>query len=479
MINRCLLPGNSIEDGPLRAQYNPAEFQPLTFHDAVPAFKDGHSNPRRYLEKCLEAIEAREPVVRAWVEMNVPAARSAADASTKRYQSGRPLSGIDGMPVGIKDLLMTRDMPTRMGSPLYENNHPKQDSACVQALRAAGAIVLGKTVTTELGMSHPGPTTNPFSPIHTPGGSSSGSAAAIGARMVPAAIGTQVVGSVIRPASFCANYAIKPTMGALNRGERQGFSQSHIGVHAGCLTDMWQVAIEIAKRSGGDPGYPGLYGGSDLHAAERPTRLVVMEAQGWGELDGDTRSAFEGLLSDLAQAGIGIIRRSDHSLVEAFEQAIGQSLEITRDVCAYEMRWSLENLVQQFGGGLSDSLTSRLDIARQMTLDDYRLVLSRRDAARAAHAVIAHIADAIISPSSIGPAPRLDNQGVDSGVVHTTGLPNYNAVTSLLGAPTITIPLLAVGGLPVGIQVIGQQHGDDRLAGVARWIAQNIPARSV
>ena len=317
----------------------------------------------------------------------------------------------------------------------------------MQALRAAGAIVLGKTVTTELGMSHPGPTTNPFSAVHTPGGSSSGSAAVIGARMVPAAIGTQVVGSVIRPASFCANYAIKPTMGALNRGERQGFSQSHLGVHAGCLADMWHVAIEIAKRSGGDPGYPGLYGGEDLHGPERPRRLVVMEAQGWVELDQQTKNAFEDLLSDLERAGVQIIRRSDHALVERFEQSIGDSLELTRDVCAYEMRWSLENLVEQFGGGLSDSLTSRLDIARRMTLDDYRLVLAKRDAARAAHASIAHIADAIIAPSSIGPAPRLDNQGVDSGVVHTTGLPNYNAVTSLLGAPTITLPLLAVGGL--------------------------------
>ncbi|TQF42582.1 amidase [Bradyrhizobium sp. UNPF46] len=460
-------------------QYNPAEFRPLTFHDAVPAFKEGGSNPRKYLEKCLEVIEAREPVLRAWVEMNIPGARSAADASTKRYQSGRPLSSIDGMPVGIKDLLMTRDMPTRMGSPLYENNFPKQDSACIQALRAAGAIVLGKTVTTELGMSHPGPTTNPFSPIHTPGGSSSGSAAVIGAGMVPAAIGTQVVGSVIRPASFCANYAIKPTMGALNRGERQGFSQSHLGVHAGSLADMWHVSIEIAKRSGGDPGYPGLFGGSELRAAERPTRLIVMEAQGWSELDHDTRGAFEDLLSDLGRAGVEITRRSEHSLVEAFERAIGESLEITRDVCAYEMRWSLENLVQQFGGGLSDSLTSRLDIARQMTQDDYRLLISRREIARAAHASIAHIADAVISPSSIGPAPRLDNKGVDSGVVHTTGLPNYNAVTSLLGAPTITIPMLAVKGLPVGVQVIGQQHTDDRLAGIARWIAETIPPRSV
>src|SRR3546814_123250 len=160
-------------------------------------------------------------------------AMAAAEASDRRWRDGTPLSPIDGMPVGVKDLYMTRDMPTQMGSPLYAGRSTGEDSACVQALRLAGAVVLGKTVTTELGFSHPGPTTNPFDPARTPGGSSSGSAAAVGAGMVPAAIGSQVVGSVIRPAGFCANTAIKPTLGALHRGERQGLSHSHLGVHAG------------------------------------------------------------------------------------------------------------------------------------------------------------------------------------------------------------------------------------------------------
>ena len=461
------------------ALYNPSEFRALSFHDAVPAFKEGRDSPRAYLERCLATIEEREPVVKAWVEMNFDGARAVADAASERYRVGRPLSSIDGMPIGIKDLLMTKDMATRMGSPLFKDNHTKQDSACIQALRAAGAIVLGKTVTTELGMSHPGPTTNPFSPQHTPGGSSSGSAAAVAARMVPAAIGTQVVGSVIRPAGFCANYAIKPTLGALNRGERLGLSQSHIGVHAGTLADMWHVSIEIAKRSGGDPGYPGLFGGPNLRAATRPTRLIVMEAQGWPQLDDQTRAAFEALLAELRHAGIEIIRRTDNPLVEAFEQAVGECLEIARDVCAYEMRWTLENLVERYGGGLSDSLTSRLEIARRMTLDEYRVVLAKRDTARRVHAAVAEIGDALIAPASIGPAPRLDNKGVDSGVEHTTGLPSYNAVTSVLGAPTITVPLMAVGGLPVGVQVVGPLHGDDRLSGIARWISENIAPQVV
>lgn len=460
-------------------RYDPVTYRALTFHDAVPRFLAGDDTPRAYLERCLETIEAREPVLQAWVSLNAEGARAAADAAGGRYAASRPLSSIDGMPIGIKDVLMTRDMPTRMGSPLFQDNHPKQDSACVQALRAAGAVVLGKTVTTELGMSHPGPTTNPFDSRHTPGGSSSGSAAAVGARMVPAAIGTQVVGSIIRPAGFCANHAIKPTLGALHRGERLAFSQSHIGVHAGSLTDLWRVAIEIAKRSGGDPGYPGLFGGDDLHAPVRPARLIVMRAQGWGDTDAATRAGFEALLDDLRRLSVEIVLPEQHPLVAAFEEAISRSLELCRDVCAFELRWTLENLLAQHGGGLSESLMSRLEMSRHMSVDDYRAVLLARDAARTAFRAIAGVGDALVSPSSVGPAPPLDNGGQDSGVSHTTGLPAYNAPTSVLGAPAITLPLLAVGGLPVGVQVVGQPHSDDRLAGIARWLAEALRPRAV
>ncbi|GGI34135.1 hypothetical protein GCM10010987_77900 [Bradyrhizobium guangdongense] len=268
-------------------------------------------------------------------------------------------------------------------------------------------------------------------------------------------------------------------MGAIHRGERLALSQSHVGIHAGDLRDMWHVSIEVAKRSGGDPGYPGLYGETTLHPATRPLRVIVMEAQGAAELDDDSRDAFERFLTQLRHAGVHTIDRTNHSLVDSFERAIDESLEITRDVCAYEMRWSLENLVERFGGGLSDSLTSRLELARKMSIDDYRQLLAQRDKARAAHAAIAHIADAIVAPSSVGPAPKLDNQGLDSGISHTTGLPSYNAVTSVLGAPTITLPLLAVRGMPLGIQVIGQQHTDQHLVGLGRWISETIPARSV
>jgi Asp-tRNA(Asn)/Glu-tRNA(Gln) amidotransferase A subunit family amidase len=365
-------------------------------------------------------------------------------------------------------------MPTKMGSPLFENNFPKQDSACVQALRAAGAIVLGKTVTTELGMSHPGPTTNPFSAKHSPGGSSSGSAAAVGAGMVPATLGSQVVGSCIRPAGFCGNYALKPTMGAIHRGERQGFSQSHIGVHAGSLQDMWHVAREIAIRSGGDPGYQGLVGPAQLHGASRPESLVVIEAEGWQHTDAATREAFEQLLSFLRSQGIELVTRRDSAVVEAFEKAISISLAICRDVCAYELRWTLDNLVAEHGGGLSESLMTRHKLGQQMTLDQYREVLLARDHARRALEAVAVAGDAMICLSNVGAPPLIGNRQMDSGVEHTTGLPAFNAWTSVTGAPAISLPLLAVEGLPLGVQVVGQWHGDHRLAGIGRWIAEAV-----
>ncbi|WP_338665284.1 amidase [Pararoseomonas sp. SCSIO 73927] len=454
--------------------YDPATFRPLTFHDAVPRFTDGTDTPRAYLERCLEVIAAREPVVRAWVTLNEAGAREAADAATARYRAGRALSSIDGMPVGIKDMLQTKDMPTEQGTPLFKGAQTKMDSASVLALRQAGAVIIGKTVTTELGMSHPGPTTNPFNPDHTPGGSSSGSAAVIGAGMVPAALGTQVVGSIIRPAGFCANTAIKPSFGAIHRGERLAFSQSHIGVHAGDLTDMWRVLYEMGVRSGGDPGQPGLFGEAAPRPAARPGRLIVMESEGWAETDATTAGAFDRVLGGLRDAGVTILRRGDNPLIENFERAISDSLAICRDVCGYELRWTLENLVERFPTGLSESMMSRLGLARSMTLQDYRLVLMQREAARRAFEAIAPLADGLISLSSVGPAPALENKAKDSGVTHTTGLPAYNAATSVLGSPAITLPLLSVSGMPVGVQVIGQLHTDAALAGLARWVVDSV-----
>ena len=171
-------------------------------------FLRGEDKPSNYLARCLETINAKEPEVKAWVTTRIDAVRAEAAAADHRYAAGIPLSPVDGMPIAVKDVIQTRDMPTKFGSPIFDNHETGFDSASVDALRRAGALIVGKSVTTEFAFIKPGPTRNPFDTTKTPGGSSSGSSAAVGAGMVPVALGNQVVGSIIRPAAFCGNYAI-------------------------------------------------------------------------------------------------------------------------------------------------------------------------------------------------------------------------------------------------------------------------------
>ena len=447
------------------AGYAPRDFQALTWHDATPAFRDGIDTPRAWLERCLETIAVREPAVQAWVVRNEAGARAAADASTARWRAGRPVSPVDGMPIGIKDLLETRDMPTGMGCAACKDNFPRRDNAAVTALREAGAVVLGKTVTTELGGAHPGPTTNPFDARRTPGGSSSGSAAAVAARMVPAAIGTQVGGSIIRPAAYCGIVALKPSQGAINRGERQATSQSTHGVHAGCIEDMWLVAMAIASRVGGDPGRAPLSGPATPPAPRRPARLVVMETEGWAELDAASKAAFAGLLARLEAAGVTLIRRGDHPLVERFEQGIAGARAISGAVTGWENRWNTRNLLEQDPEGLSARAKAVLARAEAMTVADYQAALAMREEAQARHARIAPLADAVIALACPGPAPVLDAESA-----RPTGDVAFNAPSSMLFAPAVTVPLLAVDGMPVGVQLMGQPGQDAGTAALARWL---------
>lgn len=471
---------NPDQDSHTDEGYDPGTFKQRTYHDAVPAFIEGTQTPRDYLERCLETIEAREPVVRAWVSMRIEDARAEADASAERYKAGRPLSLIDGMPIGIKDLISTKDLPTTMG--ILDNEvHTKVDSASIQALRAAGAIILGKVTTTEMGLSDPAPTTNPFDRRRTPGGSSSGSGAAVGAAMVPATIGSQVGGSLIRPAGYNANFANRPTVGGLHRGERLGYSHAIIGIHAGSLADMWRVTIEIAKRAGGDPGYPGVFGGDDLSPPIFPSRLIVIETEGWKLTDEKTLEGFEMLLDGLRSAGVRILRRKDHPLIEHFEQSIAEAQSIAMGIIAWENRWNFENLAVNLAGKLRPGVLRLLDIGRTLSVEDYRLLLLRRDQARASMAALAPLAAAVLTLSSPGPAPLFEKpENPDNRVPYgTTGSPTFNVGTSILGVPAVTLPLLAVDRMPVGVQVIGQPNQDDHITGIARWIASTLKPVSV
>jgi Asp-tRNA(Asn)/Glu-tRNA(Gln) amidotransferase A subunit family amidase len=447
----------------------------LTFHDATYRFAGGTDTPRAYLERCLEIIASREPVVRAWVVTNETGARAAADASTQRWREGRALSAIDGMPIGIKDLLETRDMPTQMGCPGYRGNFPRRDNAAVWALREAGAVVLGKTVTTELGGAHPGPTTNPFDQRRTPGGSSSGSAAAVGAGMVPAALGTQVGGSVIRPASYCGNVALKPTQGGINRGERQATSMSTTGVHANCIEDMWQVAIEIARRAGGDPGRPGLFGPPTPPAARRPAVVGVMETEGWGALDAASKAAFEQVVETLRATGVTVLRRADHPMLEAFEASLVGVQAMTSAITGWENHWLFRNLVAQDENAISVRSRAVLAAAERMTPEDYRLRLLQREEVRRRHAALAPVVDALIAPASPGPAPLWAGDVPGAPLVpRPTGDAVFNTPSSGIGAPAVTIPLATVGGMPMGVQVMAQVDMDAQATAIARWMLETV-----
>jgi Asp-tRNA(Asn)/Glu-tRNA(Gln) amidotransferase A subunit family amidase len=450
--------------------------RPVSFQDASAAFATGADTPRAYLERCLQTIAAREPTVRAWVVMNEAGAREAADASTQRWRDGRPLSTIDGMPIGIKDLLETRDMPTQMGCPAYRGNFPKRDNAAVWALRQAGAVVLGKTVTTELGGAHPGPTTNPFDQRRTPGGSSSGSAAAVGAGMVPAALGTQVGGSVIRPASYCGNVALKPTQGGINRGERQATSMSTTGIHAGTIEDMWQVAIEITRRAGGDPGRPGLFGPPTPPAARRPTVIGVMETEGWDALDAASKAAFEQVVANLRAAGVTVLRRTDHPMLDAFETSLVGVQAMTSAITGWENHWLFRNLVAQDPEAISARSRAVLAMAERMTPEDYRLRLLQREELRARHALLAPVVDALIAPASPGPAPLWAGEVPNAKpIARPTGDAVFNTPSSGIGAPAVTIPLTTVGGMPMGIQVMAQVNMDAQATAIARWMLETLP----
>ena len=451
--------------------YDPRTYEPLTFHDAARRFRTGEDTPRDYLERRLATIEEREPLVRAFAHLRPDLARAAADASTERWAAGEPRSPIDGMPIGIKDLLETRDMPTGYGCEAFRGNFPKRDNAAVWALREAGAVILGKTVTAELGGAHPGPTTNPFDPRRSPGGSSSGSAAAVAARMLPAALGSQVGGSIIRPAGYCGNVALKPTQGGINRGERQATSMSTHGVHAGCIEDVWQVAIEIARRAGGDRGWPGLDGPATTPAPRKPERLIVLETQGWADLDDASKEGFAAILGQLREQGVELLGRRDHPLVEALERAVGDARAVCNAITGWENRWATRNLVDQHPGGVSERAKAVLAAAEAMSVDDYRAALLAREAAQAAHAALAASADAIVTLACPGPAHVwLGDEPGAPLAPRPTGDPVFNFPSSLLFAPAVGMPLLAVGGMPVGVQAFGQPHEDASMTAIARWL---------
>jgi Asp-tRNA(Asn)/Glu-tRNA(Gln) amidotransferase A subunit family amidase len=432
-------------------------YLPATAH-----FAAGKDSPREFLERCIAALEAWEPKISAFVTLNLAAARAAADQSTTRWRTGKPLSTIDGMPIGVKDIIETIDMPTQNGSPLFSGFRSERDGASVAALREAGAVIVGKTVTTEFAATEPRETRNPWDTTRTPGGSSSGSAAAVAVGAIAVGLGTQVIGSILRPSGFCGCFGFKPTVGAVNRGgSYDGLSQSAHGTLAASLPEAWQVAYEIAQRAGGDPGFPGLYGPATPPAAAKPRRLALLETDGWAVATPAAKGALEAAIAKLKAAGIAIATHHDNDKVAAVETAIHGARELSMAINAWESRWPINTYRARDAGKLSKSMLDRGIQAEAMTLDDYRRNLADRDKRRAAHHVLAAEVDACITLTAPGAAP---------GGLGWTGDPVFVVPGSMLGVPALSLPVLNDGGLPLGLQLLGFADRDAALFATAAGV---------
>jgi Asp-tRNA(Asn)/Glu-tRNA(Gln) amidotransferase A subunit family amidase len=439
----------------------------VSFAGALPDIMSGKRTPREFLERCLDVIYAREKTVKAFVTLDAKGARKAADAATKRYKAGIPLSPVDGMPIAIKDIIATAGMPTQMNSPAFKGWQSGQDAACVAALRQGGAVIVGKTVTTEFALGFSGPTTNPFDSERTPGGSSSGSAAAVGAGMVPAGLGTQTQASTLRPASYCGAVGFKPTLGALHTGGIHPLSATcdHLGVLAATLDDAWRVASQISLGIG-SPGSPFLSGaGAQPPGARKPRKLIRLYTRGWTEIDSDTNEVFNTTIAALEAAGVEITSSDNNAAIAKLEQELDGGMDEAIAIVAYEMKWPYQDYVARFGNVIGKRIRDLMVEVRKTTPAHYERLLANRRRVRELVRAALKGTDGCITLAASGPA-ILGHE--------FTGSRTFMIPGSWLGLPAFSLPLLQVSGLPLGVQLIGAPDGDGALCAVANWFMKNL-----
>ena len=436
----------------------------ISFDSARHDFLTGASTPREFLEKCISRIESLEPQVQAFVSIDLAAARRSADESTARYRAGRPLSMVDGCPVGVKDIIETCDFPTKMGSPAYKNYQTPHDAACVYALRSGGAIIVGKTVTTEFAIGSSRQTTNPFDVRRTPGGSSSGSAAAVGAGMLPLALATQTQASTLRPASYCGAYAFKPTLGAFRMEGVHVMSPTsdHVGLIGASLQDLWQSASRISLSVGGS-GTNFLQNAEKPIVASKPQRLIRLFTRGWGEMDTAAQSVFNQMLKRLKDMDVEVLDRDSHRDIQEIETTLESCLDRALEIVIYEMQWPFLDYVERYGDLIGPRIHKMMSQARLMTKEYYLGLLEmRRDLQTKLDALINDLnANGFILPSSSGTAPV--------GLEYT-GSRTFPSFANLVGFPAVSLPLLSEDHLPFGVQLFHLQGRDADLCGHALWV---------
>ncbi len=418
----------------------------LGVRDAISAIAAKRFTAADYLRDCAARIAAREPEVRAWAHL----ALDEASKHTHSFPQGR----LRGLPIGIKDIIDTYDMPTGHGSPIYTNARTPADAACVAMLRAAGAVILGKTAMPEFAAVTPGPTANPHNTVHSPGGSSSGSAAAVADFMVPAALGTQTVGSTIRPASYCGVVGFVPSfqMLPLEGVKTQAQSFDHLGVLARSVEDAAIVSEAII-------GSDGAFGAPDL---VQPPRIGLCPSPHWAHAHDSTRRVMD--------EAMALLRSSGASVEEAdLPASFSDVLDAHMTILMYEISRAMAFEYFNHRSMLSEKLRALLERGFAVRFGDYRdaraLLVARRLEADA-H-VIRY--DVLLTPSASGEAPAGINTPSDM---------LFQRFWTALHLPVVSIPgFTGVTGLPVGIQIVGTRGRDAHLLSVCRWIEQQISHR--
>ena len=431
----------------------------LTAVEAAAQIVKGTLTSEALVRSCLDRIKERDAAVQAWAYLDPHHAIAQAKLRDAETKSGRPIGPLHGIPVGLKDVIDTADMPTENGSPAFKGHRPAMDAACVTALREAGAVILGKTVTTELANTFPGKTRNPHNPAHTPGGSSSGSAAGVADGQMPLALGTQTGGSVIRPASFNGIYALKPTLGLISR--RGVLLQSHtldtIGTYGRSLEDVALLTDALTAHDPLDPvSFPR--DRSSLLAAMReappaPPKLAFFKTPAWSEAEEVTKTKIQGLA----------MRLGANCEEVALEAAFDRIIEMHAIVMGAENHAYYGEFLRQPSGVLSDRLRQRLEAGAKIPASLYIHAVNARDELYSLVEKVLDRYDAILCPSSCGPAPV---------TLESTGNPVFNGLWTYLGVPCVNLPLFTANGLPLGAQLVGKRGDEARLLRTARWLDQ-------
>lgn len=434
----------------------------LSARELVQRLRAGTVSARAVIEAHLARIDALEPDIQAWAWLDRGQALAAATEADAVRASGATLGPLHGLPVGVKDIIDTADMPTEYGTPIHKGRRPQADATIVSRLRSAGAIILGKTVTSEHAVYVAGPTRNPHALDRTPGGSSSGSAAAVASLMVPVALSTQTNGSTIRPASFCGVVGYKPSLGLLPRTGilKQSSLLDHPGIIARSAADAAFVVEAIGGEDQLDEQTLGLSAASLADVAQggdaRP-RLAFIRGPYWLRADPTTRAGLETLVESL-DGTIDIV-----DLPPAFDAAADILGRMMAAGIAQTYREDFENARPL----MADVLVRIIEDGRRFSATEFLDAWTARDELRCLFDRIIAPYDAALTPAAIGIAPiRSDG----------TGDPIFASLWTLIGVPAISLPLLqGEHGLPVGVQLVSGTRQDERLLSAAVWLERARP----